>query len=202
VGDVMSNTVANFSYQKQTLQASLRYQSSETSANVTDGQQNQVYQSQQQLLQFEASYSQTSVSLSMSTEDLNQTLKVAYDKAIEVINTELEGTHGANAIQNAYDSGVDVSPEATAKRIVSFATGFYDTYRGRNKDLTDEQAVDGYMQVIGDAIDKGFKEAEEILTALNVFQGEIKENVGLTYDLVQEGLADYKEQKLESLAAG
>ena len=49
------------------------------------------------------------------------------------------------------------------------------------------------MNVIGDAIDKGFSEAREILDSLNVLQGEVKENIDTTYDLIQEKLSLFED---------
>ncbi|MGL4711023.1 MAG: DUF5610 domain-containing protein, partial [Shewanella sp.] len=52
----------------------------------------------------------------------DQSMMLLYRAAIESINKELAPTMGENAIQTAYDNGIDTSPEATADRIVSFAT--------------------------------------------------------------------------------
>ena len=63
-----------------------------------------------------------STNLSLKTGDGDQSLNLVLKTAIEGINAELAPTLGANAIQTAVDNGIDVSPEATAERIVSLST--------------------------------------------------------------------------------
>lgn len=110
-----------------------------------------------------------------------------------VLKTALEGINealGSNtAIQEAYDSGVDVSPEATADRIVSLSTAFFSAYQEQNPD----KSVADFIDVISGGIDQGFQEARDILEGLQVLDGEIAENINTTYDLVQAGLQSFLE---------
>jgi hypothetical protein len=133
------------------------------------------------------------VSLSIKT----QPLALVYQAAIDSINKELEPTLGENSIQRGFESGLDVSPEATADRILSFSTGLFSLYQQQNPKLSEQEQVDKFIGVIGGGIDQGFGEAREILGGLGVLEGDIKENVDKTYDLVQQGLADFR-QKFES----
>lgn len=64
-------------------------------------------------------------SMSVSISTGNNSLSLLYKTAIEHINLALKPNFGANAIQNTSDSGVDVSPQATADRIVSTSTAFF-----------------------------------------------------------------------------
>ena len=108
--------------------------------------------------------------------------------ALEGINDALKASMGDNAIQNAYDSGLDVSPEATADRIVSLSTAFFDAYKGQNPNLSEEEALTKFIDVISGGIDTGFGEARDILSSLSVLEGDIASNIDSTYDLVQEKL--------------
>ena len=108
--------------------------------------------------------------------------------ALEGINDALKASMGDNAIQNAYDSGLDVSPEATADRIVSLSTAFFDAYKGQNPNLSEEEALTKFIDVISGGIDTGFGEARDILSGLSVLEGDIASNIDSTYDLVQEKL--------------
>lgn len=54
----------------------------------------------------------------------NEPMVLLYRAAIEAINEKLAPTMGDNALQTAYDNGVDTSAEATADRIINFATNF------------------------------------------------------------------------------
>jgi hypothetical protein len=109
--------------------------------------------------------------------------------AIEGINEALQETLGDNAIQNTYDSGLDVSPGATADRIVSLSTAFFGAYQEANPDLDQEQALTAFIDVIRGGIEQGFSEARDVLDSLSVLEGDIATNIDSTYDLVLEGLS-------------
>ena len=136
--------------------------------------------------QFNSAIIQSSLELSVSTG--NESLALIYKAAIEGINDVLEPELGSNAIQNTYDSGLDVSPEATAERIVSLSTAFFFSYQEQHPELSDEQAANKFADIIGGGIDKGFAEAREILEGLKVLEGDIAKNIDTSYDLVQQGL--------------
>ncbi|MEW8013388.1 MAG: DUF5610 domain-containing protein [Candidatus Sedimenticola endophacoides] len=108
--------------------------------------------------------------------------------AVEQLNEVL----GPNAIQDAYDSGLDVSPEATANRIVSMSTSFFASYQERNPEMSAEEAASSFVEIIHGAVEQGFAEAREILTGLSALSEEIANDIDIdidtTYDLVQEGL--------------
>jgi len=118
----------------------------------------------------------------------NEPLALLYKTAIEGINDVLKADFGENAIQATYDSELDVSPEATADRIVSMSTTFFSQYQEQNPNMSNEDAAKSFAEIISGGIDQGFKEAREILTGLNVLEGDIASNIDTTYDLVQEGL--------------
>lgn len=148
---------------------------------------------QRNMMILEANYS---VSLN-SKDNPNSTL---FKRAIDAINKELEPTLGKNAAQKAYDSGIDFSPEATAERIVSFATSFFPLYQQNHQgeDASLEQQLDDFISLVGGGVDKGFGEAKDILTGLDVFKGEVEENANKTYDLIYEGFDKFKQNILEA----
>lgn len=131
--------------------------------------------------------------LSLNTGDANQSLTLVLKTAIEGINAELEPTLGPGAIQAAVDSAIDVSPEATAERIVSLSTAFLPAYLDANPELDFETAVNQFVDVISGGIDQGFAEAREILDGLQVLDGDIASNIDATYELVQDKLANFVE---------
>lgn len=117
--------------------------------------------------------------------------------ALEGINAELEPVMGENAAQKIYDSGIDTSPEATAERIVAFATGFYGRYKELNPDKSEEENLTEFLNIIGGGIDKGFADAKDILKGLKVYEGEVESGVDKTYGLVMQGLNSFREKMLE-----
>ena len=136
--------------------------------------------------------------LSLSTGDADNSLTLVLKTAIEGINAELAPTLGTNAIQTAVDNGIDVSPEATAERIVSLSTAFFPAYLDANPELDFDTALNQFVDVISGGIDQGFSEAREILDGLQVLNGDIASNIDATYELVQDKLAAF----VENLNAG
>jgi len=132
---------------------------------------------------------QASIDVSVSAG--NNPLALLYKAAIEGINEVLKADFGDNAIQSAADSGIDVSPEATADRIVSMSTGFFSQYQQQHSELSTEEAVKSFVELIAGGIDQGFSEAKDVLDGLKVLEGDIASNIDITYDLVQQGLQDF-----------
>ena len=103
---------------------------------------------------------------------------------------------GEDSLSVTLDNNTDVSPEATASRIVSQSTAFFGAFQNSNDTLGFEQQLEKFLQVIGGGIDQGFSEARDILDSLQVLEGDVASNINKTYDLVQAGLASFKEQQL------
>lgn len=140
------------------------------------------------MVSFEGNAYSMTESMSFSTSDGSRTLDVVYERTISAIEVEIGQISSDNPSVAPYLDALDYSPEATAERIASFATGFFDVHKSRNEDLSEEDALSSYMDIIKEAIDKGFGEARDILDSINVLKGDIKDNVDKTYDLVQEKL--------------
>ena len=137
---------------------------------------------------------ETSLQVSLSAG--NDSLALLYRTAVEELNKALEADLGPNAIQQAYDSGLDVSPEATAERIVSMTTGFFSSYQEQHPEMDFETQVKSFTDLISGGIDQGFAEAREILDGLQVLEGDIAANIDTTYDLVQEKLTAFMDALL------
>ncbi len=142
-----------------------------------------------QLMNMAILEAQQEVNLSAGEEPM----VLLYRAAIEAINEELAPTMGPNATERIHESGIDTSPEATAERIVSFATQFFSMYQGQNSNMEFDEQLTSFMDIIGGAIDQGFNEAKDILEGLKVLEGDIADGVDQTYSLVQEGLLAFKD---------
>ena len=132
---------------------------------------------------------QQSYEVSLSTGNESQAL--LYKAAIEQLNEVLEPDLGNRPLDSALESGLDVSPEAVADRIVTMTTGMFSNYLDIHPELSEEAALERFMNLIGEGILQGFEEAREILDGLNVLEGEIASNIDQTYDLVLEGLDEF-----------
>lgn len=130
----------------------------------------------------------TQVSLGTKDQSLALLLNTALDKINEVLAPEL----GEDAIQKAADSGLDVSPEATAERIVSLSTAFFSAFKEQHQGEEDSQVLQNFLSTIRRGIDTGFEQARDILEGLNVLEGDIASNIDETYDLVQDKLAMFE----------
>jgi hypothetical protein len=129
-----------------------------------------------------------SASITVSLSSGNEALSLLYRSAIESLNQVLAPELGDQPITTAFQSGLDVSPEATAGRIVSLSTGFFSLYRESNPQKDEATALKDFAELIGGAIDQGFAEARKILDGMGVLQGDIAGNIDRTYELVQSGL--------------
>jgi hypothetical protein len=133
----------------------------------------------------------------VSLKSNNDSLSLLYKTALEGINAELEPVLGENAAQKIYDSGIDTSPDATAERIVAFATGFYSRYKALNPGRAEQDQLDNFLNVIGGGIEKGFADARDILKGLKVYEGEVSDGVDQTYAKVMAGLDSFRQKMLE-----
>ncbi len=138
-------------------------------------------------MQLNVSILQESASISLKSE--NDPLALVYKSAITSINEQLEADFGPDAIQNA--ASQDNSPEGTAGRIVSLSTAFFSAFQQQHSELKGDDSLNSFMDTIKSGIEKGFKEARDILKGLNVLGGDIASNIDKTYDLVQKGLNDF-----------
>ncbi|NOQ15625.1 MAG: hypothetical protein GQ581_01045 [Methyloprofundus sp.] len=132
-------------------------------------------------------------SATVSLSAIDEPMALVLKTALEGINEALKETMGDNAIQETYDSGLDVSPEATAGRIVSLSTAFFGKYQEMHPDMSQEEALTSFTEIISGGVDKGFAEAREILDGFGVLEGDIASNIDKTYALVQDGLKSFVE---------
>lgn len=138
-------------------------------------------------LQLNASIVQASLNVSIASQ--NDPLALVYKSAITSINEALKDQYGDDAVQNA--ASQDNSPEATASRIVSLSTGFFEAYKKQHPGEDDDASLQKFMDTISGGMEKGFKEARDILGGLKVLGGDIASNIDKTYTLVQKGYADF-----------
>lgn len=137
---------------------------------------------------------QASANVSLKAGDQSQAL--LFRSAIERINEVLTPTLGPDAIQAKMSE--DNSAEATAGRIVSMSTGFFDAYAAQHPNDDPDRLAKDFVNLIRGGFEKGFNEAKEILQGLKVFSGDIESGVMKTYELVSKGYDDFLASKLSS----
>jgi hypothetical protein len=128
----------------------------------------------------------------------NNEQALLFRSAIERINEILAPELGPNALQGVA-TGQDNSPEATAGRIVSLSTAFFDGYAKQHPGEDPEKLASDFVALIRGGFEKGFNEARDILEGLKVFEGDVKSGVLKTYELVHQGYDDFLANKLAAL---
>ena len=139
--------------------------------------------------QLNAAIIESSLKFSKSIGD--QPLSLLLKTALQGINEALKARGLESSVEDAYESGIDFSPEATAERIVAFSTQFLASYREQHPEMNEEQSLTAFVDIISGGIEQGFSEAKDILGALKVLGGDIATNIDNTYELVQEGLQSF-----------
>ena len=124
---------------------------------------------------------------------LNNALAERLDKAFAEAGVNID-------TKQLLASSMDISPEATAKRIVDFSTGFLANFKINNKDLKGEEQVDKFTSLIEDAVKKGFEDAGKILGGLGPVDEGIQGNMDHTLELAMKGIDDFASQQKKSLA--
>ena len=137
-------------------------------------------------------------SMEVSIKSTNTSLALLYRAAIDRINAELAPELGPNAIG---DAAMPVAtPEATAGRILSMSTAFYDVYaaQAKNKDKDPETLARNFVDLIRSGFERGFGEARDILSGLGVLGADspIEQGINKTYALVMQGFDDFLASKL------
>lgn len=136
--------------------------------------------------------------ISISTTEEENSRKLLYKTALDAINKELEAEFGPDAAEKIKNSGTDTSPQATADRIVNFATSLYQKFSELNPDMPEEERVDKFLALVGGGVDKGFDEARKVLDGLGVLDGKLSDDIDSTYSKVQDGFAKFREMILGS----
>lgn len=141
---------------------------------------------------------------SAETQSLKLTYQAAIDKLNEVLTADMpkteEGESSTAPISEEAlkaQGGMEYwTPENTAKRIVSGATAFLPGFQALHPELEGEALMDKFLEVVGGGLTQGFDEAKRLLGDLDVLKGDIADNVDSTYQLVQDGLQNFKNQFL------
>ena len=139
--------------------------------------------------QLNAAIIESSLKFSKSIGD--QPLSLLLKTALQGINEALKVGGVDSNVEEAYESGIDFSPEATAERIVAFSTQFLASYREQHPEMNEAQSLTAFVDIISGGIEQGFAEATDILGALKVLGGDITTNIDKTYELVQQGLQSF-----------
>ncbi len=135
---------------------------------------------------------QTRIDSRMNFNAKNNPTVLILQAAMEKINEMFSPYLGDSEVQRAADSRQDMSPEATAERILSFATQLIGRAENAQVDLPpDEQrSREQLFNNVQVGIERGFEQSRGILEGLQALNGGVKESVDDTYSRVQQGLSE------------
>ncbi|GLR63104.1 DUF5610 domain-containing protein [Marinospirillum insulare] len=135
----------------------------------------------------------------------SKAMRIFYQEAASAIEGVLQKEFGDEdfSLQKLIDktSGIEGqedywSSENTAERIMIGATSYFETFKKQNPRLSDEEAVEKYMNLITPALEKGMGEAVNILQGFGAFEGHVKDTVQETQRLVFEKLEAFRDRIL------
>jgi hypothetical protein len=118
---------------------------------------------------------------------------VLNDSVVEQINRAIQESGIDLRIET--DGSIDVSPEAAARRISDFATGFHDAYTQSRASEPAPVRLTGFMSLIRGAIEEGFSEARDFLSGIQKLSDTMRDTIGRTFELTQGYLSDFQAAK-------
>jgi hypothetical protein len=133
----------------------------------------------------------------VSFDDLYQGLSLSAQKIIDKIN-ELLKTQLPDGVQSLKTE--DVTPEATAERIVSTVTGLFSSYSKQHPELEGKDLLDGFMKEARDGVQQGYDDAFNILKGLGAFEYDgVQAGVEQTKTLIGNKLDAFEQKMLKEL---
>lgn len=136
-------------------------------------------------------------SVDVAVDDLYKSLQIKAQKIVEKLN-ELLKAKVPNGVASL--SPEEVTPDATAERIVSGATSMFEAYAKSNPDLQGEELLNRFMTAVRKGVDQGYGDAVEILEGLGAFEIDgVKSGVEATKKLIEEKLQAFEAAKRKEL---
>lgn len=132
-----------------------------------------------------------------SIDDLYKGLSISAQKIVDKLN-ELLKSQLPDGIQSLKPE--EVTPEATAERIVAGATGFFEIFAKQNPDLSPEELLSKFMSEIRKGIEAGYGDAVKTLEDLGAFEFDgVEDGIKQTKVLIEEKLKAFETQKRQDL---
>lgn len=134
---------------------------------------------------------------SPSFQQLYEALSLTAKEIVDKINEQLKASL-PDGVQSLTPE--QVTPDATAERIVNGSVAFFDIYAKQNKNLEGEELLNSFLGQVRKGIDQGYGEAFDILKGLGAFDIEgVQKGVETTRSLIDEKLAAFEAAKRKEL---
>lgn len=136
--------------------------------------------------------------------------KVLRDSLVDRLDAAIQEAGLDLNAEDLLTSGLDMSPEATAKRIVDFSTSFYSAFKDNHKlagglDAKEAQTqaksrLDSFMSLITGAVKEGFAGAQSILSRIGPMSQEVQGGIDKTFELAMKGLDEFASRERKALS--
>lgn len=134
----------------------------------------------------------TQVDAGFATRVLQDSLQERLDAALKKAGVDTSS-------EELLASGLDTSPEATAKRIVDFSVSFLTAYAANHQDDEADTRLDSFVTLIKEAVDEGFAGARDLLSRVGEVPDKVSEGIDQTYTLVMQGIDDFIAEQRQAL---
>ena len=131
--------------------------------------------------------------------DANFATRVLQDSLQERLDAALKEAGVDTSAEELLTSGLDTSPEATAKRIVDFSVSFLAAYTANHTEDEDGPRLDSFIALIKKAVDEGFSGARDLLSRVGEVPDEVSEGINQTYGLVMQGIDTFAAEQRQAL---
>lgn len=133
----------------------------------------------------------------VAISDLSKSLNIKAQKIVEKLN-ELLKAKLPNGLQELKPE--EITPEATADRIVSQVTSLFDAYAKQNPNQNKEELLTNFLTAAKKGVQQGYDDAFEILKGLGAFDFEgVQAGVEQTKILIEQKLAAFEDFKRQEL---
>lgn len=131
--------------------------------------------------------------------DVSRSLEWARDRLMLAVGKEIDAAFEKLGASAEGLGGMDMSPAATANRLVDFATGLLGAYREQNGELSEAEQTKGFEQTLRESINAGYETAISELKLM----GYSDEDLAITREtmsLVDDGLSAFFTDLVEASA--
>lgn len=139
-----------------------------------------------------------SLTAGMTTEAANG---IAMDSVVEQIDKAIQEAGIDLTIEDAKTSSMDLSPEATARRIADYSTGLLDSYTSAHGKDPARARISGFMSLIRGAIEEGFHRARDFMEGITKLSETIDKNIDKTFELTNQYLDEFHQVQIERVNA-
>ena len=139
-----------------------------------------------------------SLTANMTVEAANG---IVMDSLVEQINKAIQEAGIDLTVEEAKTSGMDLSPESTARRIVEFAAGFLEGYESGRDHNPARVRISGFMSLIREAIQEGFHQARDFLEGITKLSETIDQNINRTFELANQYMDEFHQTQIARIDA-